>query len=314
MDQLPEIAEAWIRERHGVVTTAELARFGVRRSALGRFERVGLLRRVERGVFVLAGSPATLAQRCAVQCRAHPRGFITGPTAGALAGLRRMPTATAVHVAVRHGRHLPAVDGVRYRQTTALIQADRRHRPDGLVTASWARLAFDLAADLRLNDHRSVVHQLLDRGLVTTPQLRAIAGRLCHPARRGSTTFARTMASLDDGGPHQSHAEVRVADALRAAGVPVIPQAAVAIVGGRTLHVDLGVPELRWGVELDVHPEHRSIEGAANDAERRSLAMAAGWTIETAAELDVAAASLPGLIRRLASSYQRALALHRSVG
>ena len=86
--------------------------------------------------------------------------------------------------------------GVVFRQTTALRASDRTVRADGIVVASFPRLAFDLAADLRQLDHRSVVEQLLDRRLVTADELAAIGRRLCHPARRGSTTFRRTLLGL----------------------------------------------------------------------------------------------------------------------
>ena len=129
---------------------------------------------VERGVYVLVGAPATLEQRCRIQCLAHPTGFITGPTGGMLGDIRRMPRSTRIHVAVRHGLHLPSVSGVRYRQTRALDARDWWVRPDGIKVARWDRLAFDLAADLELRDHTSVVHQMLDRKVVDLAELHAI--------------------------------------------------------------------------------------------------------------------------------------------
>lgn len=314
MYQMPDAAATWLHDHHGVATTAKLDDLGVGKAARRRLEHNGVLRRVERGTFVLVGAPSTLAQRCAIQCAAHPAGFITGPSAGLLADLRRMPQAASVHLAVPHGRRLPPVLGVTYRQTRALRPADRRERDDGIVVASWPRLAFDLAADLRQLDHESVVQQLLDRRRVTTEELLRIGERLCHPARPGSTTFEVTVAGLTGGRAQQSHAEVRVAAALRAAGVPVEPQVPIVVPGRWTLHLDLGVAAARWGVELDIHPEHRTKEGAASDAERRSIAIEAEWIVETATELDVRPQSVAGLVERLARSYRRALARPRRVG
>ena len=57
--------------------------------------------------------------------------------------------------------------GVRFRQTTVLQRTDRSRRADGIVVASWVRLAFDLAADLRPLDHLSVLQQLLHERKVT---------------------------------------------------------------------------------------------------------------------------------------------------
>ena len=108
----------------------------------------------------------------------------------------------------------------RPRSTTS----DRRHRSDGITVASPARLAFDLAADLPLLDHVSVVHQLLDRCDVTVNQLRAIGERLCQPRRRGSVTFARTLEKIGSDRPVDSHDELTLLDALRRRDVPVETQ------------------------------------------------------------------------------------------
>jgi hypothetical protein len=194
--------------------------------------------------------------------------------------------------------------------------ADRHERKDGIVVAAWPRLAFDLAADLRPLDHLSVVHQLIDDRHVTMDELVAIDRRLGHPARPGSGRFRRTVESLGDGAPaSQSHPEVVLGEALRRFGVPVEQQVAITRPDGRRIHVDLGVPCARWGVELDIHPEHRSIEGHAADAERRRHAHRAGWQIEVVSERDMrqpdaVATDLAGLYRMRC----RDLGVHPSVG
>ena len=44
---------------------------------------------------------------------------------------------------------------------------------------------------------------------------------------------------------------------------------------------------MRWGVELDIHPEHRSVDGHHRDARRvRSLHLH-GWQVEPVADRDV---------------------------
>lgn len=281
---LPPGLVAVLANRHGVVTTALLRSFGIGRRAQGTLVDSGLLQLVTRGCFVLATAQRTLEHRCAVLCALHPGGFVTGPTAGAFAGLRRMPMA-ALHFSVEHGRRLDPVPGVRFRQTTRIVSADRRQRPDGIVVASWARLAFDLAADLPRLDHLSVAHQMLERRLVTHDELCAVGRRLCHPGRRGSTTFQRTLDALV--GVADSDAEVLLGEALRVRGVPVDAQVAVTPLDGIARHVDLGVRAHRWGVELDIHPEHRSVEGMQRDSHRRRQLRSVGWQIETFTERDL---------------------------
>ena len=314
MSQLTPAAQRWLATHHGVITGAQLRRCGVGRSTTSRFVALGVLRRVQRGVHVLTTAAQTLEQRCAVLCACHPEGFVTGPTAAMLSGLRRQPHSSALNFAVRHGVHLPIETGVRFRQTRALDRCDRRPRPDGIIVASWARLAFDLAADLRQLDHRTVIQQLLDTRRVTVEGLVAIADRLCHPARPGSTTFRRTVSTLDGQAPQDSHSEVVLFEALRAAGVAIEAQSEVLRASdGRTLHVDLAVHALRWGIELDIHPEHRSVEGQFRGAVRMRSMHASDWQIEPVSEGDLT--DVRGLVTELVALYHRRdVELRRSVG
>lgn len=287
MADLPPATQRWLADHHGVVTSAVLRKHGVGRTTLIRLVDAQMLRRAAKGVFVATSTPQTALQLCAVLCAAHPHGFVTGPTAGSLAGLRRMPLTAAIHFSVRHGVHLPVVPGVRFRQTTAISPLDRSPRSDGVVVASWPRLAFDLAADLRQLDHQSVVNQLLHEQRLTIHQLAETERRLGHPARPGSGVFLRTLQTLGEA-PHQSHPEVVLAAALRRRGVPIEHQVRVVSPSkGYALHVDLAVPSLRWGVELDIHPEHRTFDGIAHDAMRRREMHLAAWQIETVTESDL---------------------------
>jgi len=312
MSELPAASLAWLAAHHGVITTRALRSHGVGRSTLIRLLSRGVLEHATKGVFVIASSRNTLERRCAVQCATHPAGFITGPTAGMLGGVRRMPRSSAIHVSVRHGVHLPITSGVVWRQTTVIRAVDREER-DGIVLASWPRLAFDLAADLNRLDHLSVVNQLLHERKVTVEELAAFDERLGHPARPGSSRFRRTLISLG-GAPNESHPEVVLADLLRHRDVPVEHQSRVIrSSSGQWFRIDLAVPGVRWGIELDIHPEHRTIEGHAADAERRRELHRMAWQIETVSEHDMAdperlADDLAGLYRlRVAAQAHRSV-------
>ena len=288
MSDLTPAAQRWLAAHHGVITTTQLRQAGVGRKTQDRLVARGVLVRVHKGVFVVASTPATLHQRCAALCAAHRSGFVTGPTAGVLLGLRRVPTNSAIHFSIRHGAKVPAEHGVRFRQTTMLRPSDREVRPDGIAVASGARLAFDLAADLRALDHLSVLNQLLHERRTDIDELAAIGRRLAHPARRGSTTFMRNLAQLG-AAPLESHPEVVLADALRRRNVPIEHQSVLAnLPDGRTARIDLAVPAIRWGIELDIHPEHLTVEGGAGDARRNRQAHMVGWQIEPVTATDMA--------------------------
>jgi hypothetical protein len=199
-----------------------------------------------------------------------------------------MPAHAPLHFSVRHGARVPPDPGVHFRQTTALRHTDRLRRRDSIVLASWPRLAFDLAADLRPLDHLSVLQQLLHEHKVTPEDLGAIEQRLGHPARPGSGLFRRNLERLDGSAANESHHEVRLAEALRMRGIPIENQSRVVRASsGRTARVDLAVPAVRWGIELDIHPEHRTFEGQANDARRVRDLHVLEWQVEPVTESDM---------------------------
>ncbi len=54
MFDLPAASTTWLADHHGVTTTAALRDHHVGESTLARLVRVGVLRRVAKGVFVIA--------------------------------------------------------------------------------------------------------------------------------------------------------------------------------------------------------------------------------------------------------------------
>ena len=288
MSDLTPAAMAVFARCHGVITTPGLRECGVGRSTTERLVRAHLLRQEHKSVYVLAAAPRTFEQRCAIVCAAHPSGFLTSTTAGVLLPLRRMPPRAGIHLATRHGVHLPVELGVLLRQTTALHEHHVHRRHDGITVARPARLAFDLSIDLLPIDHLSVIHQLIEQRHTTFEELVAIGDQLCHPARRGSGRFRESLARFGGGDAADSHPEVVLAEALRARGVPVVHQARVVRVArGKTSQIDLAVPDVQWGVELDIHPEHRSLDGHRSDARRYRDLHGVDWQIEPVSEADM---------------------------
>ena len=55
------------------------------------------------------------------------------------------------------------------------------------------------------------------------------------------------------------------------------------------MHIDLAVPPVRWGMELDIHPEHLTLEGRARDARRYRSLHLVEWQVEPVSEFDMTA-------------------------
>jgi hypothetical protein len=261
-----------------------------------------VLKPVHKSVLRIDSSPNTLESRCVAQCLSHPRGFITGPAGGKLLGLRRMARPEPIHFAIPHGVHLDAQRGVVLHQTTSIHPTDVRERRDGIRTASPARLAFDLAALLSVEDHASIIEQLLQQGHCSMAELAATAKRLCHPRRRGSLRFVRSLIDRGDRPAAESHPEIVLGDALRARGVPVVPQVAdLKLPNGTNIRIDLAVPDVRWAIEIDVHPDHLLLEGTTRDKRRDRQCHLICWQVERVTEVDLL--DLAGIVDELVALY-----------
>lgn len=302
MSDLTPKALAILRGQHGHATVSQLDAAGVHRRARLRLVDADVLKPVYKSVVRIDSAPETLESRCAALCLSHQSGFVTGPAGGKLLGLRRIPRPEPIHFAVLHGVHLEPQPNVVLRQTTSIKPSDVRRRRDGITTASPARLAFDLAALLSVQDLASIVEQLIHDGHCTMAELASVARRLCHPRRRGSLRFVRSLMERGDRPAAESHPEIVLADALRARGVPVVPQVTgLVLPNGATIRIDLAVPEARWAIEIDVHPDHLFLEGTTRDKRRDRQCHLIGWQIERVTEVDFV--DLPGLVDELVALY-----------
>ncbi len=299
---LTEEAMAVFADHHGMATATMLTIAGMSRRARERAVEAGLLEVIYERVFHIRSSPLTLEARCAGLCMAYPQGYITGPTAGRIARLRRMGNDDLIHFAVPHGSNIGPLDGVRLRQTTRVAPNHISKRADGIRMASPLRLAFDLAADLDAVDLRSVVEQLLSERRFTVSGLAKIGRDLAHPARPGSAKFLAVLASRLPGGPAESHPEVLIADGLQRRGVPVVLQVGhLEVPGVGRVRFDMAVPDARWAVEVDVHPDHLRFS-ATKDKRRDRGCHRIDWQVDRVTELELS--DLEALCDELAEGYR----------
>ena len=99
-----------------------------------------------------------------------------------------------------------------------------------------------------------------------------------------------------------------LAEALRARGIPVEPQfSALRLLDGSSARLDLAVPAARWGIEIDIHPDHLLLDGTAKDKRRDRQCHRIGWQIERVTEIDML--DLDGLVDELQSLYAARLTL-----
>ena len=71
------------------------------------------------------------------------------------------------------------------------------------------------------------------------------------------------------------------------------------------MRLDLAIPAIRWGIEIDVHPDHLFLEGTTKDKRRDRKCHRIGWQIERVTELDLL--DLDGLVGELVELYSARL-------
>ena len=303
MATLTAEALAILQRQAGHITASQLLTAGVSRDSRRTLVDSGVLERPAKSVYRIAARRPNLESRLLTVSFAHQDGFLTGPLTGKYLGVRRMPTSSPIHLCLPHGGRTMMPLGVVLRQSTRITPLDRRTLDNGMIVASWPRLLFDLAADLSPTALLSVIDQVLQRSECTFEELCAIARRLCHPRRRGSLAFARALMQRGDRLPVDSDPELLVLEGLRRRGVPVEPQFSdLHLPNGRSVRIDLSVPSLRWGVELDIHPIHDSPLGTASDAQRDRQLHLIDWQVEHVKPVDML--DLEGLLDELAELYQ----------
>ena len=287
MPDFSAVTLATMQRQLGFISSAQLEAGGIRRTARRRLVDECVLERPFKSVYRVASQRLTLEQRLVGLSLAHPSGFITGPTAGAYLGLRRMPRASQIHFCLPHPIRIDEPDGVRLRQSTRVTSFDVRILDNGIHIASWPRLLFDLAADLTQTNLTSVIDQALQNRHCVLEELGAISVRLHHPSRRGSELFQRTLMERGNRKPVESHPELDVLNGLLARGVPVVPQKELRLPNGKCIRIDLAVPSVRWAVEIDVHPDHDLRRGIVSDKQRDRQLHLIDWQVDRVTEDDL---------------------------
>ena len=57
--------------------------------------------------------------------------------------------------------------------------------------------------------------------------------------------------------------------------------------GMGAVRFDFAITPIRWILEVDVHPEHRTVEGQAGDHRRDRRSRRMGWAVERVGELEL---------------------------
>jgi hypothetical protein len=267
-----------LARQHGVASTAQLLDTGLSARQLRHLQRSQDLELVLRGAYRTPSAPDTELARCAAVCAARSDVAIAGPTAGRLWGFRRLPSDHRIHVLAPPASNPAIARWVVPYRTDARHDHDVVEREDGIRITTRARTAYDLARWLGPDDLLSVIEQAAHDGRLDDSDFLDVAADWLSPRRPWARTFLQALDRRLPGGAAESHPEVRVADALGRAGVRgLVRQYRIELPGHGNVRFDLAIPELRWAIEVDLHPRHRDTLGTASDARRDRAAGTIGW-------------------------------------
>ena len=296
---------AYLRAHHGIASGRALRDAGISPGSLRRLVGAGNLVPVLRGVYRMPAVPFDEPARCAAVCAAHPGSVISGPTAGRLWGLRRLPSDHRVHILALPGSH-PTIEPwvVPYR-TRAFHERDVLRREDGIVMTGRARTALDLARFVGTTDLLSIVEQVLRDGSLTDDELRSTAIDWLSPRRPWVRRFLEVLDGRLRGGPAESHGEAVLGEALRSAGVRGLErQYRIDLPGYGPARFDLAVPDVRLAIEVDLHPTHFETTGRRRDGDRDRVARRIDWTVARIVDADLGS-GLPATVHRLGREIRR---------
>ncbi len=209
---------AYLRSHHGIASGRALGDVGITPGDLRRLVEAGNLVSVLRGVYRMPAVPFDELARCVAVCAAHPGAVISGPTAGRLWGLRRLPSDHRVHILAPPSSHPTVAPWVVPYRTRAFHAADVHRRDDGIAVTDRARTALDLARVVSSTDLLSIIEQVVSDGRLTDDELRSTAIDWMSPRRPWIRRFLEALDGRLRGGAAESHGEVVLGDALARSG------------------------------------------------------------------------------------------------
>lgn len=266
---------AYMAASDGVITRAEALALGMPPTTLTEWARIGHIRRVGHGIYVLPGVLDSHRSLLGAATRAL-NAVVSHESSAILHGIDHVdPRQIVVTVPVRRSNRF---EGVVVHQSTDLA-SDETTVIDGLPVTDPTRTIIDLAAVLRSGRLAMLLDQAVRMDLATYA---SVSDRLEATARRGKPGVKRlrsVLASrLGKNFASESTLETKMLNLLESAGLPR-PSTQfrpdwLRSVNGR---VDLAYLDERIVIECDSRRFHGSPESFQLDRRRDNLAALAGW-------------------------------------
>jgi very-short-patch-repair endonuclease len=256
------------RRQHGAVSWRQLQAAGLSAGAVAHRVRRGWLRQVHRGVYLVGPLEAPHTRAMAATLAVGPGALVSHDSAAHLWGFS--PTHDGpIHVTLpgREGRHRP---GLRVHTVTRVHPDDIAAR-HGIPATSPARTLLDLATLLSPRELARATDEARVHRLVTDASLDGEFKR--YPRHRGAEALRHALGHEPTF--TRSHAERRLLELIRAAGLPP-PEVNARIAGHE---VDFLWRARHLVVEVDGFAYHSSRRAFARDRRRDADLTRAGLRV-----------------------------------
>ena len=270
--------------QHGLVTTRQLTALGYTEHHVRRRVEAGVVFRVHRRVYGVAGAKDTFEFRVMAAVLAAGDGAVASHRcAAALFGLRRIRCDRPV-VTVSH-RTAPRVAGLDTHRRDTLTPSDRTRIGVIPVTSPpWTLL--DLAGDLDLADGSQVARlggaldDVLVRKLASLGAVERLLDRVRSRRVPGAAVLNNLVAERRAGKkPSETGLEDELLDIFRSFGLPEpVRQYVLVLPGGGTVRFDAAYPDLLLGFEADGDEHHKGLLDRMRDEARDEQCARIGWT------------------------------------
>jgi very-short-patch-repair endonuclease len=272
--------EAIAERQHGLLTHAQARALGFSTKAIEHRRRRGRWRPVARGIYRVAGAPASAHQRAlAAVLAAGPGAVLSHESAAALHRLPGFALEPLVVSVARHGRR--GLAGVRLEQSLELPPGHCTV-VDGIACTTVARTLFDLGGKRKSWSRVArAIDTALARKAVTMPALWRVLIDLAEHGRDGTVVF-RTLLQERRGSyvAPESELEARFIKLVRSSGLPDPDrQVDLGDADGWIGRVDFLFRDARLVVEVDGAEFHDALTDRRRDDQRDARLERAGWRV-----------------------------------
>lgn len=265
--------------QHGLLTVRQLIALGFSDKTIRHRVTAGVLFRVHRGVYAVAGTKDAFEFRVMAAVLAAGGGALAShQCAAALYGLRRVccdgPEVTVC------GRAAPRIDGVTAHRRDVLTPWDRsRIGVIPLTSPAWTLL--DLAAaGIDLLRVGGALDDVLVRKLASLRAIERLVVRAAGLGVPGAGALGDLVTERRGKKPSETGLEDELLEVFRVYGLPEpVRQFVLPLPGGGTARFDAAYPDMLLGFEADGDRWHKGLLDRMRDEARDEQCGLIGWTV-----------------------------------